>query len=59
MVNEKKESSGDEARGIGAIICYGAGIWLIYEGFTMGGIWRVALGALFIAFGLVRGYSMW
>lgn len=52
------ENRKDNMRGIAAMVCVGAGIWLSIEGMKIGGIWRLFLGMSFIFFGLIRGWYL-
>jgi hypothetical protein len=57
-MSDRDTKSGDDIRPIGAMICAGAGIWLLCEGLSMGGTWRIGGGFLFIVLGLVRGWYL-
>jgi hypothetical protein len=49
-----KEKVNKERVYAGALITAFAGLVLLIEGLTIGGVWRIAGGVLFAAFGIMR-----
>lgn len=56
-VAERSKKS-DDVRPIGAMIAVAAGIWLLTEGLTLGGWWRVLFGFGFVLLGMIRGWYL-